>query len=40
MDRLYEKGYITNPHDNQEFVRLTEDGLTLAKQLATNCFDV
>ncbi len=38
MDRLYEKGYITNPHGKQESVRLTEDGLSLAKQLATKYF--
>ncbi len=32
MDRLHEKGYITNPRGKQEPVRLTEDGLALAKQ--------
>ena len=38
MDRLYEKGYITNPHGKQESVRLTEGGLPLAKQLAAKYF--
>ena len=27
MDRLHEKGYISNPHGKQESVHLTEKGL-------------
>lgn len=38
MDCLHEKGCITNPHGKQESVRLTEHGLTLAKQLAARHF--
>jgi hypothetical protein len=34
MDRLHEKGYLTNPHGKQESVHLTETGLALAKALA------
>lgn len=38
MDRLYEKGYITNPQGKQESVYLTESGLALAKELAMKHF--
>lgn len=38
MDRLHEKGYISNPHGEQESVHLTERGLALAKALAVKYF--
>ncbi len=38
MDRLHMKGYITNPHGQQESVYLTEEGLALAKRLAAKYF--
>ena len=38
MDRLYEKGYITNPRTKNESVHLTEPGLALAKELAARHF--
>lgn len=38
MDRLHEKGYITNPRGKQESVHLTEEGLALAKRLAGKHF--
>lgn len=38
MDRLHEKGYITNPHGKQESVHLTVEGMALAKALAGKYF--
>jgi transketolase N-terminal domain/subunit len=38
MDRLHEKGLITDPHGKQESVYLTATGLALARQLAAKYF--
>ncbi|WP_338849573.1 DUF6429 family protein [Massilia sp. W12] len=38
MDTLFEKGYISNPHGRTESVRLTPEGLQLAKELAGKYF--
>ena len=38
MDRLHEKGYITNPHGKQESVYLTEEGMAIAKALSAKYF--
>lgn len=40
MDRLYEQGYISDPHGMQESVNLTEKGLALAKTLAAQYFAI
>ena len=38
MDRLHEKGYISNPRGKQESAHLTEEGRALAKGLAAQYF--
>lgn len=38
MDRLHAKGFILDPRGKQESVRLTEEGLVVAKQLAQKYF--
>jgi len=38
MDRLHEKGLITEPHGRQESVYLTDEGMRRAKELAAKCF--
>jgi DNA-binding transcriptional regulator PaaX len=38
MDRLHKKGFISDPRGRQESVRLTDEGLALAKQLAKRYF--
>ena len=38
MDRLHAKGFISDPRGTQESVRLTDEGLAVAKQLAKKYF--
>lgn len=38
MDRLYEKGYISDPKSKAKSVMLTENGLKLAEELFTKYF--
>ena len=38
MDKLFEKGYVTDPKSRAESVYLTEEGLRLAKALAEKHF--
>ncbi len=38
MDKLFEKGYISDPKGKSESVYLTEQGLQLAKELAKKYF--
>lgn len=40
MDRLYEKGYISNPKGKAKPVVLTEDGEKLSKELSIKHFGV
>jgi hypothetical protein len=40
MDALHQKGYISDPRGRQESVRLTEQGLRLAKRLAAERFGI
>lgn len=40
MDKLFEKGYISDPKGKSESVYLTEEGLQLAKELAEKHFSV
>jgi hypothetical protein len=40
MDRLYEKGYISNPKGRAKSVVLTEDGEKLSKELFFKHFGV
>jgi len=38
MEALHAKGLITQPHGRQESVHLTDEGMRLAKELATKYF--
>lgn len=40
MDRLHEKGLITEAHGRQESVYLTEEGIRRAKELAAKHFGI
>lgn len=40
MDRLYEKGYISNPKGKAKSIALTEDGAKLSAQLFKEYFEV
>jgi DNA-binding PadR family transcriptional regulator len=40
MDRLYEKGYISNPKGKTKSVALTEEGERLSAQLFKEYFEV
>jgi predicted transcriptional regulator len=40
MDRLYEKGYISNPKGKAKSVALTEEGAKLSAQLFKEYFEV
>jgi hypothetical protein len=39
MDRLYEKGYISNPKSKALSVAITEEGAKLSKELFFKYFD-
>jgi len=39
MNRLYEKGYITDPRSKAKSVVMTEEGLERAKRLVESLFD-
>ena len=38
MNRLHQRGFISNPADRAKSVTLTDHGLALSKQLALNLF--
>jgi len=40
MDRLYEKGYISNPKGKAKSIALTENGAKLSAQLFKEYFEV